>query len=238
MREAHGLREKIELQLDNRQIVSFVIGSLVVLGVVFALGVMVGKQLATAAVEPPKSEDPLATIDAKEQVRAVPASVQGTGELQKSKEVGLSFADELTKAKPANPLAEPMRSGPSPAPRADPKPEAKPEPRPPPAAPEPAKRKGGLAGAFEKAALKPSPGEGFSLQVSSFPSRADAAKVVTQLSDKGFNPYIAEADVAGKGHLFRVRIGPYPSRDAAEGALQALKKKSALPAIIISPAHP
>ena len=46
MRDENKLREKIELSLDNRQVVCLVIGSLVALAVVFVLGVMVGKQLA------------------------------------------------------------------------------------------------------------------------------------------------------------------------------------------------
>jgi DedD protein len=45
MRDSHRMKEKYDLSLDNRQIVSFLIGALVVLGSVFVLGVVVGKQL-------------------------------------------------------------------------------------------------------------------------------------------------------------------------------------------------
>jgi cell division septation protein DedD len=64
MRDVDKLKEKIELTLDNQQVVSLVIGSLVVLGVVFVLGVMVGKQLAVPATNPAQ-QDPLAAIDQK-----------------------------------------------------------------------------------------------------------------------------------------------------------------------------
>lgn len=69
MRDSHRIRDGFDLHLDNRQISAFVIGSLVVLGVVFSMGVMVGKQLASGAAQASAGPgDPLAAIDAKEKV--------------------------------------------------------------------------------------------------------------------------------------------------------------------------
>ena len=49
MRDTHRMREKYDLSLDSRQVVSLLIGGIVVLGAVFVLGVLVGKKLAGAA---------------------------------------------------------------------------------------------------------------------------------------------------------------------------------------------
>jgi hypothetical protein len=46
MRDTHRMREKYDLSLDSRQVVSLLIGGIVVLGAVFVLGVLVGKKLA------------------------------------------------------------------------------------------------------------------------------------------------------------------------------------------------
>ena len=46
MRDANRLKEKYDLSLDNRQIVSLVIAGLIVLGAVFVLGLVVGKKLS------------------------------------------------------------------------------------------------------------------------------------------------------------------------------------------------
>ena len=42
MRDAHRMKEKYELSLDNRQIVSMTVGGLIVVAAVFVLGVVVG----------------------------------------------------------------------------------------------------------------------------------------------------------------------------------------------------
>ena len=39
MRDTHRMREKYDLSLDSRQVVSLLIGGIVVLGAVFVLGV-------------------------------------------------------------------------------------------------------------------------------------------------------------------------------------------------------
>ena len=53
MRDAHRMREKYDLSLDSRQVVSLLIGGIVVLGAVFVLGVLVGKKLAGAPPREP-----------------------------------------------------------------------------------------------------------------------------------------------------------------------------------------
>lgn len=282
MRDPPRMRDRIELQLDNRQIVSFVIGALVVLGVVFAVGVLVGKQLAVSARPPPATQDALAAIDAKEKNREGADSVTGTGELPSAKADNLTYATELTRTpqpgsspiEPTKPASKPApngaalekpapeakaggvhleRAGGAPAPLAEAaakpaaekavdrpaptqaeRPAEKKERRPSEASPavDTAKHPESLAAAFEKATSKPSSEGQFCLQVSSGTSKDDAEKLVSKLSAKGISAYVVEADPAGKGHVFRVRVGTYSTRDEADVALKSFKKKSALHAIV------
>ena len=122
MRDAHRMKEKFDLSLDNRQIVSLLIAGIVVLGAVFVLGVVVGKKLAEsdrAAGAP----DLLSALDEKaaamEKVHAEPAT---------------TFQDELTKKAgplPRDPSAKPAKPEAVAQAKPEPKPEvAKPEPKP------------------------------------------------------------------------------------------------------------
>jgi cell division septation protein DedD len=283
MREAHRKRDTIEVQLDNRQVVSFVIGSVIILGVVFSLGVLVGKQLAGASASQPKPADSLAALDAKEARRAAPASdVLGTGDSVGSRkadaEQTLTFADALTRPKAVSTVIEPTRAQDRPAARADAKPPDKPAvkgPEPerlaedarsraaaeaelarqareaaalvkPPAADDreavaakadrsPEDRKEGLAAAFDRAAQRPATQEeGFTLQVSSLPSRSEAERFMSRLSAKGFSPFLVEAEVPGKGRFFRVRVGDYATRGEADVAVRRFREKTAISAIVTS----
>ena len=68
--------------------------------------------------------------------------------------------------------------------------------------------------------------------MASYPAKPDADKLVERLTRKGFEAYMIEADLPGRGHMFRVRVGNYPTHADAEEALKTFKTKSALPAII------
>src|SRR3954469_5455798 len=92
MRDSHRMKEKFDLSLDNRQIVSLLIAGLVVLGAVFVLGVVVGKKLATNQ-QTAAAPDLLTALDKQ---AAVMDEVH--------KDSPLTFQDELTKKSP-----EPVR---------------------------------------------------------------------------------------------------------------------------------
>lgn len=62
MRDEDRLHDQVELALDNRQIFLLFTASAVVLSLVFALGVVVGKRLSPVVAAQPKS-DPLAMLD-------------------------------------------------------------------------------------------------------------------------------------------------------------------------------
>ncbi|QRO01853.1 SPOR domain-containing protein [Archangium violaceum] len=297
MRDAHRMKEKFDVSLDNRQIVSLLIAGIIVMGAVFVLGVVVGKQLAGNA-QAAAAPDLLSALDANAQA------------LQQAREAEspLTFQDELTKrsgsepapsnSKPGTvtvaipppapkpkPAEEPKVADASPAGAVDPsdasepapsptdddyapapgtataKPEAPKAAEPKPATPKPAETKvadskpapspgkvepapvptrttapgSGLKEAIARAAQKPTeavPGGAFTLQISAFQNRPEAERFAAKLRDRGYAPYIVSAEVPNKGTWYRVRMGSFPSKDAASRYLADFKRETQLQAFV------
>ncbi|HET8733761.1 MAG TPA: SPOR domain-containing protein [Anaeromyxobacteraceae bacterium] len=241
------VREKFELSLDGRQIASIVVGALVILGVVFVLGLNVGRQIAARQVEAARGGD-LAALDRVPVAAADPAKND------------LTFYDQLPKGKPAPPPPEPARPAPAPAQQAavhpaaappapvpaSPAPSAPPEAAQPPVAPAPAapalaavsaapptapapapapaKPSAAAKPAAAKAARPAATGEGFAIQLAATSSRAEAERLAAR--HRALSPRIEAADVPGKGRVYRVRAGSYGSRAEAERALAAAARQS------------
>ncbi|KFE70384.1 SPOR domain-containing protein [Hyalangium minutum] len=303
MRDAHRMKEKFDVSLDNRQIVSLLIAGIVVMGAVFVLGVVVGKKLAGNA-EASAAPDLLSALDANAQV------------LQEAQqEPPLTFQDELTRKSSAaaapepKPAAKPPAAKPTPAPAAaaapapatkpapaaaaekpaekpvekpetaysaadeelaalaaakrpqaaaeKPAPAATPAPKPasttasaPVAAPKPTAGAvaeetvptrtttpagGGLKEAIARATQRPTetaPGGAFTLQLSAFQTREEADRFAGRLRDRGYAPYIVTAEVPNKGTWYRVRMGSFPSKDAATRYLTDFKRETQLDAFV------
>jgi len=62
VRDGHRLREKIELTMDDRQVAALAVGALLLLAGMFALGLLVGMQLARRSAQPALAGD-LAALD-------------------------------------------------------------------------------------------------------------------------------------------------------------------------------
>lgn len=202
MRDAHRMKEKLDLSLDNRQIVSLVIAGIVVLGAVFVLGVVVGKQLATGD----KTQMPADLLSALDDRAAAMQKVQ-----KPPADPEVTFPDALTR-KP-----EPEPSKPEPA-KAEP-PKAEPvEIAEAPKAPEP-KAETASKGAF-------------TLQLSATQTRDEAVKFASGLKEKGYASFIVEAAVPGKGTWYRVRMGNFPTKDAANRYLQDFRRETRMEAFV------
>ncbi len=240
MRDSHRLKEKYELSLDNRQIVSITVASLVVLGGVFMLGVVVGKKLSaeTAAIDQ-QPADLLGQLDRK------------TDALETVKaDAALTFQDELTRRAP-----EPVAEAPAVKPAEPPKPveplavalksadAATPEPVKPlaetPKIDSVATRTvdgGGLKEAFGKAAQRPptetAPDGTWTVQLSAYQDKGEADRFAAGLRDKGYAPYIVEATIPGKGTWFRVRMGRFGTKDAASRYMDDFRRETAMNAIV------
>jgi DedD protein len=260
VRDQDKLREKIELSLDNRQVVSLVIGSLVVLGVVFVLGVMVGKGLAPAGKGAP--QDLLGTLDR--------AGVPDAGP-----QLALTFQKELTqpappvppppldahaakpvekqapkvdvhppasKPEPANPV-ETVASAEEPRKPLVPR-EQKDEPRstPAPVAPAMDRKLSDAFSAAKKDAPKKeapapaAPRDGFTVQVAASQSKDEAEGVLQKLRGSGLRPYVMDVELPGKGHWYRVRLGSFKGRDDAEKYARDLKRETGLTAFVTAAA--
>ncbi|WP_257458931.1 SPOR domain-containing protein [Archangium lipolyticum] len=279
MRDAHRMKEKFDVSLDNRQIVSLLIAGIIVMGAVFVLGVVVGKQLAGNA-QAAAAPDLLSALDANAQA------------LQQAREAEspLTFQDELTKRSGSEPAPSNSKPGtvtvaiPPPAPKPKPPEPAEapkvadsasaeavePAPSPTdddyapaskPAAPKPAETKvaeskpapspgkvepapvptrtttqgSGLKDAIARATQKPTeavPGGAFTLQISAFQNRPEAERFAAKLRDRGYAPYIVSAEVPNKGTWYRVRMGSFPSKDAASRYLADFKRETQLQAFV------
>lgn len=74
----------------------------------------------------------------------------------------------------------------------------------------------------------------WSLQLSAYQDRVEAERFVAGLKDKGYAPFIVEAQVAGKGTWYRVRMGRFASRVAADRYLADFKRETQLQAFVTS----
>jgi cell division septation protein DedD len=243
------MKDKLDLSLDSRQIVSLLIAGVVVMGAVFVLGVVVGKKLSETDGQPHGS-DVLAQLDEKA------AAMQKVAE-----EPPLTFQETLTEKAP-------------PPTKVEPKPEPKPEPKvaaapavkaedPAPVAPAAvaAAPKGTIAPTPTPTRITPAPApvaapvaaraatneprpampsappsEGWTLQLQASQSRADADRFTASMREKGYAPYIVTAEVEGRGTWHRVRLGSFPSKEAATKYLADFKRETGMNAFI-APAH-
>ncbi len=266
MRDAHRMKEKLDLSLDNRQIVGLLLGGLVVLGAVFVIGVVVGKKLS-AGDAAGNAPDLLTALD--ERAAALHAA---------QKDPALTFQDELTRKS-----TEPIRRDPPPPPAPKPAvdapvahaavkaplepvdetedeltaPAASPattspgphvHPSPDPAMAEAVKTKPDAVVAVRTAS---SAGEGmkeaiaraqkptevaangaFTLQLAASQDRAEADRFIARLREQGYAPYRVEAKVTGRGTWYRVRMGSFPTKDAAGRYLQDFKRETRLEAFV------
>lgn len=259
MRDTHRLKEKYELSLDNRQVVTLAVATLVVVSGVFVLGVMVGKKLAAQkGPEQGGGNDLLSQVE--EKTRAL-------DELQQV-DAALTFQEELTKkkARVVEPPIPPSAPAPPAAPRPSPasaapasevappvasavaaadvaEPTAEERPTEAPVLPEKPKAEtvttrtddaGTLKEAFGKVQRSPDtgPARDWALQLAAYQSREEADRLVAGLRDKGHAPYVVEAELPGKGTWYRVRLGHFESKEVASRYLDDFKRETQLKAIV------
>ena len=74
----------------------------------------------------------------------------------------------------------------------------------------------------------------FTLQLGASANRDDAERQASRLREKGYAPYIVTAEVPGKGTWYRVRMGSFPTKDAATRYLQDFKRETQAEAFVAS----
>jgi cell division septation protein DedD len=201
MRDANRLREKFQLALDGRQVASVVVGALVILGGVFVLGLNVGRELALRqAPAAPAPADALAALDA-------PPPSADAGEPPR-----LSYHEALTRP------AEPPAPAPRPAAPASPRPTPAPAAAPSPAAVPPERA------ATDPSALAEEARGAFTIQVGASQDRAEAQRILDRF--KGHRGRIVAAEIPRKGRWYRVRLGAFETKEAAERYLSDLSRET------------
>jgi cell division protein FtsN len=211
MAEPENWKDRIEISLDGRQIFFLFFGSAVAACLLFVAGVLVGKRIEQRAIAsaPAVTEDPLAALDQIDQ--------------NEQSDDGLTFREALVREQKKR--EESHAAAPEPSPR--PQPEAQqPAAAKPPHAPIPLPALPHLPGAPAPAAEK-RPGH-FALQVFSANDREKADSFATKIRAAGFAPQVVAAEVPGKGTVYRVRVGDYGSRQAADTARNDFNKKQPL----------
>ncbi|HEX2500678.1 MAG TPA: SPOR domain-containing protein [Methylomirabilota bacterium] len=244
-------RARHEFRFGGRELVVIAVVFCLVVGVVFAAGVVVGRETArgkgSARVEGARESrlaDPeglrggdttakTAATRAEEKVtfyRTLTAPTHDLPQVGKPTiEERLVPKEELADS-PAAPAAQVAPEPPRVAPeRRTPKPpEAAPAPRParaPRAAAAPSIRPGPTQLAATQAAAEP---EAWTVQVSAFRSRALAEELRARLAARGFDAYVFPSITEDGRPRYRVRIGTYPARSDAERAAAELRSERGL----------
>ena len=198
-----------EFHLDGKQMVFLFMASTVVAVVIFLCGVMVGRGVRegqTAVLEAGSGVDPTAT--GAEPLPA-PADLLSTP----PEELAEAVAEDITYPRWLDgPSAEPEALREPTAPREKPAPAAVVPPAPAPAAP------------AKTAAGQPARPEGkFVVQVTSLTELAPAEAAARRLRGKGY-PSFVESTTTGRPQ-FRVRVGPYATKQEAEAVASRLEKQ-------------
>jgi cell division septation protein DedD len=198
-------REGGKLEISFASVLLLAAATLVASGVVFLLGIYVGKGIVETRMA--------------QEARVVRLPVPTPGAAGKSDEVDVTFWDKLAKgeatvapasAPTATPVETPVRVVPAqPSPAPTPRPTEKKVESPPPPPPRPASPPSVERGAFQ-------------VQVNAMADRNRADELVRDLKGLGYSAFVSSARVADKT-LYRVRIAGFASADAAKQAVTRLR---------------
>jgi cell division septation protein DedD len=195
-----------EIQLTAKQLVFVFMSTLLAAVVVFLLGVWVGRGIG---VEPAVAGQELAGAGADAgTVASAKGAPSDTGKL--------SYPDLLqggSKSVGSPPAGRPQGEASAPPPATPPATEPKPA-APPPAPPERSKPTPPAQQA------PPAAGEGYFVQTAAYSSKASADREAASLKAMGYAAFVTS------GPLFRVRMGPFSERAAAEKVATRLRGES------------
>ncbi len=262
-REPELYKDKIEVSLDGRQIFYLFFGGAVLVGLVFVLGVMVGRRVESRShvdglsrLDPSRgASDPLAALDGLENRKLSFQEALTKGEpktpvehqideLGKHPVEAKSEAAKLTdtEKKPEKLVEKKVEKKDDKKKKAD-EPVTKPEqlsavPKPDKKKPAPVVEERVNADVVTAVEAKPKADKlaeakgKFTLQLSSFQDRSEAETFLSKVVAQGYQAYVTEAEVSGKGTFYRVRVGKYTSLEAANDAKvdveKAIKKSASV----------
>lgn len=73
----------------------------------------------------------------------------------------------------------------------------------------------------------------YTIQVGAFLNKANADQVLSQLTKKGYAPFIFQVTDAQQRSFYMVRFGHFGSREEAAKALDAFKQKEKMAGVIV-----
>jgi DedD protein len=213
----------------------------VILGLTFALGLLVGRQLARSSIA---TATPPSVSEAARKA-AAPASRRGgiaaetMADRPPEPTEKLTFYQTLTEplngagaAKPdSKPVTVPVTvkiSAPSPAPVTPPA--AAPASAPAPASPSLPPAPGKVAAPAAKAPTTPAAASPWTVQVGAFKNRRQAEDTRQQLASAGLEAYVASVAAQDGQPRFRVRVGTYRSREEAAAAAERIRAQRSVTA--------
>ena len=208
----------------------------VILGLTFALGLLVGRQLARSslAAGPPSASEAARKAGAPAPRRggiAAETMADRTPEPTEKLTFYQTLTEPLNGGGPARPEPKPVTvkvSAPSPAPAAAPVPAAT---APPPVSLPPAPGKAAApASPVAKPAASPAAGPPWTVQVGAFKNRRQAEDTRQQLAAAGLDAYVASVAAQDGQPRFRVRVGTYRSREEAAAAAERIRVQRSLTA--------
>ncbi len=195
-----------ERGLSARHLILVFLVGVAVCGVFFSLGFLVGYNERSSRTTPETERVTPPTV--------VPPPINAPPDSSPAKEApppanqGLSETD-LTNPTATNP---PARQSPSPTENAQPAPERPPAPH--------------------QASESASTGGPFAVQVTATRTKQDAETLVKLLKGRGYPVYLVTPEYArANDNLFRVQVGPYQSREAAEKIKNKLAQEGFKPFI-------
>jgi len=231
MRDVERLQEKLEISLDGKQVAAMAVVALLLLGAVFTVGLVVGRNSAP----PQPAPADLAALDEAhraETAQAVPSRPTP----------GKAEQHAAGPAKPAAPPEEP----PAPPERRETA-----QGRPPfvhlaQATAVEAPRATAVVPAPRPAALVPAPptvvaqpprdAGNFTVQVGASQDRAEAQRLESKVRGAGLKPYVVEANLGAKGTWYRVRVGAFKDRAAADHFRKDVERELRSGAVVM-PTH-
>ncbi|MFL5454068.1 MAG: SPOR domain-containing protein [Myxococcales bacterium] len=243
MRDEHRFHEKIELSLEKRHVAGIGIAVSLFLAVAFSLGVLVGKGLASRAAVPGAVDD-LAALDAQQapgQGRPSPPAVRGEVTRPGTGNAAPRAADPVR-------VADLALAAPAPAARSEatvPDETTRPGtgtgsavrsiPQPPDATTVPPGRRTADVAPPQTAVLPAPPANlgKYTVQIGATQDRAEAHQMVIRVSKAGLRPYVMEAKLPGRGLWYRVRVGAFADRAAADQYRRDVERELRTAAVVM-----
>ncbi|MCC6158375.1 MAG: SPOR domain-containing protein [Deltaproteobacteria bacterium] len=215
MRDLRKFRNKITLELDNRQIAFIFSGLLAILVIVFALGVVVGTGLGRLSAMEGSAEGVAPTPETivaegltvtGSDIGATPAATPGSDTMVLPVSASPTPASAMPLPPPESGIKSPVSPGPIGAPAA----------MPPPAPVEPA------------GPPEPPTGTGWTVQLSAHSDEAEAKTRQQSWIGKGVQAYIVKAELGSKGTWYRLRVGKFANKSGADQYAAALAAKEGI----------